>query len=84
MPQRTDAPVLTNTLKVAGEALVVPGASLVVDGDLKGGALHIVGAYVARALVGPIGWALMAADSYSVSVSGKHFHQHFFGGGSNS
>jgi len=82
MPQRTDAPVLTNALKVAGEGLIVPGASLVVDGDLKGGAIHIAGAYVARALIGPIGWALVAADSYSVSVSGKHLHQHFFGGSS--
>src|SRR3569832_2065673 len=65
MVNRPDAPVLTNALKAAGEAYVVPGASLVADGDIRGGALHVAGAFVARALLGPIGWALVAANSYS-------------------
>jgi|SRR5271170_4547862 len=71
-------PIL-NGVKVAGEALVVPGASLLLDGNIKGAATHIAGAYVARALLGPIGWAYAAADSFSVSVSGKYLHQHFIG-----
>jgi hypothetical protein len=68
-------PIL-NGVKVAGEAMVIPGASLLLDGNVKGGATHIAGAYVARALLGPIGWAYLAADSFSVSVSGKNLHEH--------
>jgi hypothetical protein len=68
----------TKAVKLVGEAFA-PGASLVLDGDMKGGALHLVGGLAARALLGPIGWALIAADSYSKSTTGKHFHQHFFG-----
>jgi len=79
MVNNSDAPVLTNALKVAGEAYVVPGASLVADGDIRGGAFHIAGAFVARALLGPIGWVLVAANSYSNSVSGKNLHEHFLG-----
>jgi hypothetical protein len=82
MANRSDTPVVTNALKVAGEAFVVPGASLVADGDIRGGAFHIAGAFVARALLGPIGWVLVAANSYSNSVSGKHLHEHFSGRGS--
>jgi hypothetical protein len=70
------SPVL-NGVKAVGEAFVVPGASLILDGNVKGGALHFAGAYVARALLGPIGWALVAADSFSVSVSGKNLYEHF-------
>jgi hypothetical protein len=69
-------PIL-NGVKVAGEAMVIPGASLLLDGNIKGAATHIAGAYVARALLGPIGWAFFAADSFSVSVSGKNLHEHF-------
>ncbi len=69
-------PVL-NGFKAAGEAMVIPGASLLLDGNIKSGVTHVAGAYVARALIGPIGWAYMAADSFSVSVSGKNLHEHF-------
>jgi hypothetical protein len=78
-PVVSGSPVL-NGVKIAGEALVVPGASLLLDGNVKAGATHIVGAVVARALLGPLGWAYVAADSFSVSVSGKHLHQQFIGG----
>jgi hypothetical protein len=69
-------PVL-NAVKAAGEAFVIPGASLLLDGNVKSGATHLAGAYVARALLGPIGWAYFAADSFSVSVSGKNLFGHF-------
>jgi len=68
---------LVNGVKAAGEVLLVPGASLILDGNVKGATTHVVGAFVARALLGPIGWAFMAADSFSVSVSGKNIHEHF-------
>ncbi|HEY4088951.1 MAG TPA: DUF6072 family protein [Bryobacteraceae bacterium] len=69
-------PVL-NAVKAAGEACVIPGASLLLDGNIKGGATHLAGAYVARAVLGPIGWAYFAADSFSLSVSGKNLFAHF-------
>lgn len=78
-PTVSSAPVLNNGVKVAGEALVVPGASLLLDGNVKGAATHIVAAFIARALLGPVGWAYVAANSFSVSVSGKHLHQQFIG-----
>lgn len=69
---------LKNGIKAVGEAFVAPGSSLIIDGDVKNGALHLVGGLAAKSLVGPIGWGLIAADSFSLSVSGKHLHQHFY------
>jgi hypothetical protein len=76
MVQTAGTPVL-NGAKAAGEAFLMPGSSLVLDGDIKGAAIHIAGAYVARAILGPIGWAYFAADSFSKSVGGKSLHQYF-------
>src|SRR5215475_6840366 len=42
-PTVSNSPVL-NGVKVASEALVVPGASLLLDGNVKGGTTHIVAA----------------------------------------
>lgn len=69
---------LKNGIKAVGEAFIAPGSSLIIDGDVKNGALHLVGGLAAKSLVGPIGWGLIAADSFSMSVSGKHLHQHFY------
>jgi hypothetical protein len=68
----------TKAVKIVGETLA-PGASLALDGDMKGGAIHLAGGILARTAFGPLGWFYMAADSYSKSTTGKHFHQHFFG-----
>ena len=65
-----------NGVKAVGEVFV-PGASLVLDGNVKGAATHVVAGLVAKALIGPIGWGLVAADSFSVSVSGKSLYDHF-------
>lgn len=67
----------TKAVKLVGEALV-PGVSLALDGDIKSGVLHFVGGAVAKGLIGPVGWVYAAADSFSKSTTGKHFHQHFF------
>jgi hypothetical protein len=69
----------TKAIKLVGEAFV-PGVSLILDGDIKGGTLHLAGGAIGKMLLGPIGWFYAAADSYSQSTTGKHFHQHFFGG----
>jgi hypothetical protein len=67
-------PIL-NGVKAAGEAFAFPGASLVIDGNVKAAAIHVVGAYAARALLGPVGWFYFAADSFSKSVSGKSLYE---------
>jgi hypothetical protein len=69
-------PIL-NGVKAAGEVFAFPGASLVIDGNVKGAALHIAGAAAARVLLGPVGWFYFAADSFSKSVSGKNLHEYF-------
>jgi len=77
----TNGGVLANAVKIVGEAAFAPGLSLAVDGDVKGGALHLGAAIAAGMLLGPvlgpIGWFAAGLDSYSQSVSGKHIHEHF-------
>jgi hypothetical protein len=59
-------------IKLAGAALVAPGSSLILDGKILPGAAHLVGGLLARWALGPIGWLLVAANSYSQSVTGKN------------
>lgn len=66
-----------NAIKLAGEGLIAPGASLLLDGDIKGGGAHLVVGLAAKALLGPIGWFLVAADSFSRSTSGKSLTEQF-------
>ncbi|HEX8618834.1 MAG TPA: DUF6072 family protein [Thermoanaerobaculia bacterium] len=72
--------VLANGAKVLGELAVIPGASLIADGDVKGGVLHGAIGIAAAVVFGPIGWLAVAANSYSRSVSGRNVHQHFVSG----
>jgi hypothetical protein len=74
--QHYGTPVL-NGVKAVGEVCVIPGASMILDGNVKGAAVHIAGAYVARAVIGPVGWVYFAADSFSKSVTGKSLYQYF-------
>jgi Family of unknown function (DUF6072) len=67
--------VIGRGIKILGET-VVPGASLALDGDLLPGAAHLVGGLVARWAFGPVGWLLVAANSYSKSVTGKSLAEH--------
>ncbi len=62
--------LLSRALKLAGET-VAPGASLLLDGKVGVGALHFLGGAVARMAFGPLGVLLVAANSYSTSVTGK-------------
>jgi hypothetical protein len=57
-------------VKLAGET-IAPGASLLLDGKVGMGALHFVGGALARMAFGPLGLLLVAANSYSTSVTGK-------------
>jgi hypothetical protein len=66
----TGGVVLARGLKIAGETMV-PGASLLLDGEVASGVGHFVVGTLARVAFGPVGLLLVAADSYSKSVSGK-------------
>jgi hypothetical protein len=61
--------------KVLSEFAVVPGASLLLSGQVGSGLAHTAGAFAASYFMGPIGWALVVADSISESVAGKHIWQ---------
>jgi len=63
-------------VKLLGEMVVGPGASLALDGQILPGAAHFVGGMLARWAFGPVGWFLLAANSYSKSVTGKGLAEH--------
>lgn len=67
--------MLVNGAKVLGEVAIVPGASLMVDGDMRSGIVRAAGGVLSMALLGPVfgklAWLALGADSYSRSVSGK-------------
>ncbi|MDN3986529.1 DUF6072 family protein [Zwartia vadi] len=67
--------VLANGAKLIGET-VLPGASLLLDGKFVNGAVHTVAGLGARLALGPIGVALICADSFSKSVTDKNLWDH--------
>jgi hypothetical protein len=67
--------VVENGVKLVGER-ILPGSSLMMDGDIKGGLTHAALGLVARAAFGPVAWFAVAADSYSRSVTGKGLIAH--------
>jgi hypothetical protein len=75
--QTTPGRILINGVKAVADVGILPGASLLADGDVKSGALHAVGGLLAGFVFGPIGWLAFSADAFSKSVSGKNLHQHF-------
>lgn len=70
----TPGGVLVNGAKLIGD-FMLPGVSLTVDGDVKGGAAHAAVAIAAGAVLGgilvPIVWAAAGLNAYSTSVTGK-------------
>lgn len=71
----TEQAPLKNTLKFASE-FVVPGGSNFINGDLKQGALHLIGAVAAGAFLGPLGAILVGANSFTKATTGHHMHEH--------
>lgn len=67
--------VVENGVKLVGER-ILPGTSLMMDGDIKGGLVHAAVGLLARAAFGPVAWFAVAADSYSRSVTGKGLIEH--------
>jgi len=74
-PKTHDRPV-ENAVKLVGEA-VVPGASLLMDGQILKGGAHLLAGVAARMLLGPIGVAVVIANSYATSTTGKNLIKQF-------
>lgn len=72
--------VVENGVKLVGEN-ILPGTSLIIDGDIKGGLAHAAIGLLARAAFGPVAWFAVAADSYSRSVTGKGLIDHLASSG---
>ena len=72
---------LTNAAKLVGELAFVPGTSLAMDGDIKGGAMHAGAAvacgFVFGPVIGALTWIATGLNSYSRSVSGQNVYEHF-------
>jgi hypothetical protein len=67
--------VINNGVKLVGESML-PGASLLLDGNLVNGAAHTAVAVAAATFVAPWAVLLVVADSFSKSVSGKNLWDH--------
>lgn len=67
--------VVNNGVKLIGETML-PGASLLLDGNLVNGAAHVAVGAAAAAFVAPWAVLLVVADSFSKSVSGKNLWDH--------
>jgi hypothetical protein len=72
----TEASTSQNAIKLVGEAFL-PGASLLMDGKILQGGAHVLAGAVAGALLGPIGLAVVIANSYSNSTTGKGLLKQF-------
>ena len=72
----TDSKVLDNGLKLVGET-IIPGASLLLDGKMGPAALHAAAGIAGRIILGPPGWILAAANSYSKSCTNKNLYEQF-------
>lgn len=69
--------VLVNGVKLASEAVVAPGTSLLLGGQVKDGLIHVAAGLAARAFLGPIGYFLVAANSFSQSTTNKNLIETF-------
>jgi hypothetical protein len=70
--------VLANGAKLFGETLL-PGASLLMDGQFVNGAAHSAVGIAARLALGPLGVVLVCADSFSKSTTDKTLWDHVNG-----
>ena len=64
-----------NGIKLLGERLL-PGASLMMEGKIAAGGAHTIASTLARLLLGPTGVALVVANSFSSSATGKNLLKH--------
>jgi hypothetical protein len=69
-------PTTQNAIKLVGESFL-PGASLLMDGKILHGGVHLLAGAVAKAFLGPIGIAAVIGNSYSTATTGKNLLEHF-------
>lgn len=70
-----DRKTIDNAIRLLGEAFV-PGASLLMDGKIVPGCAHLIVGTWAKAAIGPVGAALVIANSYAESATGKGLLKH--------
>lgn len=63
--------VVANGVRLAGDTLVVPGTSLILDGQVGQGVARVAVGVAARMALGPLGWLLVAADAYTKTTTGS-------------
>lgn len=71
----SDRPI-ENAVKLLGET-IIPGASLLMEGKIAQGGAHLLAGAAARFLLGPIGVAVVIANSYSQATTGKNIIKQF-------
>lgn len=74
--EQSSQPVAINGFKLVGERLL-PGASLMMEGQIVAGAAHTIVSTLARVALGPAGVALVAANSFATSTTGKNLLKQF-------
>lgn len=73
----------TNGVKLLGE-VIVPGASQLIDGNIRAGGAHLLGAIASIGLLGAGGAGLLVSmlirgNSYTTSTINKPLHRALFG-----
>lgn len=70
--QNKNKEILKNGMKLAGEILLIPGSSLLLDGQIKYGVLHAGVGIFAKMTFGLPGFLLIAANSFTLSLTQKN------------
>ena len=76
MDKKPASSTIDNALRLLGEAFV-PGASLLMKGEIVSGSAHLIIGSWAKVAIGPVGHALVIANSYTEASTGKSLLKHF-------
>lgn len=63
--------VIANGIRLAGDTLIAPGSSQILDGKVGSGLGRFAIAAAARVVLGPIGWLVVGLDSYAKTTTGR-------------
>jgi hypothetical protein len=63
--------VIANGIRLAGDTLIAPGSSQILDGKVGSGLGRFAIGAAARAVLGPIGWLVVGLDSYAKTTTGR-------------
>jgi len=76
--ETTGLTTIANGAKLLGET-ILPGTSLLMDGQFVNGIAHTAVGIAARLAFGPVGLLLVCADSFSKSTTDKNLWDHVSG-----